>query len=108
MYLTVQCERLLSRVYGMGGSHGEQAAFGHMLSAARLLRSQYGRYLDKSAIWAAQQAERIIIDASIPADGGAGHDDAGRIGLLGSQIAAIREGMLDIDDPRLRAVREAL
>ncbi len=76
-----------------------------MLSAIRLLRSQYGRYLDKRATWAAQQIESIIIDAGMP---GEEERDDSRAELLGRQIAAIRGGMLDIDDPRLRAVREAL
>lgn len=108
MYLAVQCERLLSRIYrveGALGTHDTQAVFGHMLSAIRLLRSQYGRYLDKRATWAAQQIESIIIDAGMP---GEEERDDSRAELLGRQIAAIRGGMLDIDDPRLRAVREAL
>lgn len=111
MYLTAQCERLLSRIHDMGGSlggHGAQVAFGHMLSAVRLLRSQYGRYLDEGSVLAAQEAERIIIDASIHAGGVAENDAGERIDLLGRQIAAIRDGMLDVDDPRLRAAREAL
>lgn len=108
MYLTAQCEKLLSRTYherGALGAHDRQAVFGHMLSAIRLLRSQYGRYLDRRAVWAAQQAESIIIDAGMP---GEEEGDEGRAELLGRQIAAIRNGLLDIDDARLRAVREAL
>jgi len=111
MYLTAQCERLLSRINDIWGSPdglAAQVAFGHMLSAIRLLRSQYGRYLDERSVLAAQEAERIIIDASLPGKGGAGEDAGARISLLGRQIRAIRGGMLDIDDPRLRAVREAL
>jgi len=84
-----------------------RVAFDLFLSNVRLLRSKYGRYLDKNAVLASQEAERMIIDASLPEEEGAGN--TGRlVALLEEQVGAIRGGVLDVDDPRLRAMREAL
>lgn len=110
MGLIAQLGGMLSRMGGLGEAHGghvSHMAFSHILATVRLLSSQYGRYLDGNAALAVQEAEKTVIDASLPRKTDSEEHFNIRIELLAEQVEAIKAGVLDIDDPRLRAMREA-
>lgn len=70
--MIMQYESPVSRIGSLGsppGGHGAHMLSGHLPATMRLLNSQCGRYLDGVAALAAQEAERVAIDAGLPGEG---------------------------------------
>lgn len=90
-----------SSLSGSPGNYRAHLALNQLSSAIRLLVTRYHRYLDKSAVWAAMEAESLILGLELSRDG----ELAERLRAIGGQIDIIGDGIVDIDDPRLRAAR---
>lgn len=85
----------------------ERLALDRLAGGVGALVSGYRRYLDDEAVRSAVEAEGAILRAELGVERG----DAPRIGpawirSMRHHIAAIREGVLDVDHPRLRDMRD--
>jgi len=100
-----QCRRLVGLIEeSLSGSPEDYRAglaLNQLSSTVMLLVARYRRYLDKSAVWAAMEAERLIMGAGLSRDG----DLKDRMRPIGHQIGIMSAGIVDIDDPLLRAGR---
>jgi len=99
-----QCERALALLAKAAGaapaSPQARAGMGHLAGTIRLLATRYGRYIENNGVWAALEAESLVMTAEI-----LGRDVGDRVGPLRDYVGVVGENVLDEDDPRLAAVR---
>jgi len=79
-------------------------AMGPLSSAVRMFGSRYRRYLNKKAVWAAMEADSLIMRAELSR----GADLGGRLRAIGHQIEIIDGGIVGVDERGLRDVRDRI
>lgn len=102
-----QCDKMLALV---GDAIGRAAVdyrtylvLAQLATAVRLFVSRYERYLDREGVWAALEAETLATRAGL-SEPQQLRDYVDSIGIC---IGTIRGSVVGLDDPDLRAMREA-
>jgi len=100
---------LLEDIVGRPWDTRERLALDRLAGGVGTLVSRYGRYLDDKAVRSALEAEEAILGAELGAErGGAPQIDSAWIGSMRSHMAEIRAGVIDVDHPRLRDMRDKM
>lgn len=105
--LTAQCEKALAAI----GDVVEMAAvdfrtylaLNHLAITIRLFVSRYERYLERRGVWAALEAESLLMKAEISGE----RRLKSHIEPIRDYILEIRANVIDVDDPRLGKIRSA-
>lgn len=76
-------------------------ALNRLAITIRLFISRYGKYLERKGVWAALEAESLVMMAELSEGKSMGE----HIEPIRDYIVGIKESVIGIDDPRLEAVR---
>lgn len=104
------CDAALDLLEGASGAPGDprlRPALGRLAGGVGAFVYRYRRYLDDEAVRSAMEAEEAVLRAEVgEGRGGMPQIDAVWIASMRSRIGSIREGILDVDHPRLRDMRD--
>jgi len=110
MHWADMCDAALDLLEGIAGRPGDtrgSLALDRLAGGVGMLVSRYWRYLDDGAIRSALEAEGAILCAELGVEnGGRPQTDSAWIKSMRAHIAEIRNGVLDVDHPRLRDMRD--
>ncbi|MDD9826717.1 MAG: hypothetical protein OXU86_08130 [Thaumarchaeota archaeon] len=98
---------LLEEIVGRPGDTRERLALDRLSDGVGVFVSRYRRYLDDEAIRSALEAEGTVLRAELGAEHGElPRIDSAWIDSMRFHIAEIREGVLDVDHPNIRDMRD--
>jgi len=107
-FMVLQCRGFLQQIAkslpAAPGDYRTLLAMGQLSSAVRLFGSRYRRCLNKKAVWAAMEADSLIMRAELSRDA----DLGGRLRAIGRQIEIIGGGIVGADEQNLRDVRDRI